>query len=102
MTAGAVEAPYGSWASPLKAERLAGAAIRLGDLTVADGQPYWVESRPAEGGRYVVVTQATPGGPIAELTPPGFNVRTAVHEYGGAAFTLRLTTAEQAPEEQIQ
>ena len=29
------EAPYGSWASPIAAARLAAAAVRLGDLAAA-------------------------------------------------------------------
>ncbi len=47
--------------------------------------PYWVESRPAEGGRCVIMTLAADGAP-AELSPPGFNVRTRVHEYGGTPY----------------
>jgi dipeptidyl aminopeptidase/acylaminoacyl peptidase len=46
-----------------------------------------VESRPAEGGRYVIATVAAGGG-MTELTPPGFNVRTRVHEYGGTPYIL--------------
>src|SRR5207302_874391 len=51
-----------------------------------DGQDiYWVEMRPTEGGRSVVVRR-TPDGRTADVTPPGFNARTRVHEYGGGAF----------------
>jgi len=48
---------------------------------------YWVEGRASEGGRYVIVKRL-PSGEIVDMTPPAFNVRTRVHEYGGAAFTV--------------
>src|SRR5205823_856276 len=48
---------------------------------------YWLELRPAEGGRYVLVRR-TADGQTADLTPPPFNVRTRVHEYGGGAYTV--------------
>ena len=53
---------------------------------LADGDDlYWCELRPSEAGRVVLVRRSPDGG-IADLTPPGFNVRTRVHEYGGGAF----------------
>ncbi len=55
---------------------------------LADGDDlYWCELRPSEEGRVVLVRRAPDGG-IADLTPPGFNVRTRVHEYGGGAFAV--------------
>jgi dipeptidyl aminopeptidase/acylaminoacyl peptidase len=46
---------------------------------------YWLESRPADGGRVVFVR----GGPDAvDLSPPGLSVRSRVHEYGGGAACL--------------
>jgi len=44
----------------------------------------WRELRPTEGGRVVLVRRAA-GGPVSDLTPEGFSVRTRVHEYGGGA-----------------
>jgi len=44
-------APYGSWSSPISAEMLATAGVGLGQTWLEDGAAYWVESRPAEGGR---------------------------------------------------
>jgi dipeptidyl aminopeptidase/acylaminoacyl peptidase len=79
------ERPYGAWQSPVTAARLASGAIGLADPRVVDGQLYWLESRPAEGGRMVVMT-LTDG--VRQLTPEGFNVRTRVHEYGGAPYVV--------------
>jgi dipeptidyl aminopeptidase/acylaminoacyl peptidase len=48
---------------------------------------YWVETRPAENGRTVIV-KWSPGGTVVDVTPPIFSARTRVHEYGGGAFTV--------------
>ncbi|HEY3799361.1 MAG TPA: prolyl oligopeptidase family serine peptidase [Caulobacteraceae bacterium] len=79
--------PYGSWPSPISAASLAESAIGLGELKVADGRLYWLESRPTEGGRMVIMTFGADGAP-KQLTPEGFNVRTRVHEYGGGAYCV--------------
>jgi dipeptidyl aminopeptidase/acylaminoacyl peptidase len=82
---------YGTWASPLTAARVAAGALRF-DHLVADGDDvYWVEGRASEGGRSVVVRR-TPDGVIGDVTPPGYNVRTRVHEYGGAAYVVHRGT----------
>src|SRR5260370_37247275 len=80
------QASYGTWRSPIAAADIARSAIALNYLQIAGGVPHWVESRPAEGGRYVIVIPAA-NGEVKELTPPGFNVRTRVHEYGGTPYT---------------
>ena len=81
------QAPYGTWRSPLTAADLAGSAIALNYVAILEKTPYWVESRPAEGGRSVIVTSAG-NGAVKELTPPGFNARTRVHEYGGTPYAI--------------
>jgi len=48
---------------------------------------YWSELRPYEGGR-IVVCRREAGGAIADVTPPGFNSRSRVHEYGGGHFAV--------------
>jgi dipeptidyl aminopeptidase/acylaminoacyl peptidase len=81
------QARYGSWKSPITTDLITAKAISLIEIAV-DGQDiYWIESRPAEAGRYVVMCR-TPDGRIHECTPSGFYARTTVHEYGGGAFTV--------------
>jgi len=80
-------APYGTWHSPLAAADLARSAISLNYLQSVAGAPCWVESRPAEGGRNVLVTCAADGA-VRELTPAEFNVRSRVHEYGGTPYAI--------------
>jgi len=80
-------APYGAWASPLTAARVTAGALRFGEIALDGQDVYWTEGRASEGGRYVVVRR-TPDGRVLDVTPAGFNVRSRVHEYGGAAMAV--------------
>ena len=84
----AVTAPYGSWASPITPTMLTHAGIGLGEVAADGPDLYWVESRPTEAGRSVIV-RWTADGTIEDVSPPGFNSRTRVHEYGGGAYAVR-------------
>jgi dipeptidyl aminopeptidase/acylaminoacyl peptidase len=79
-----VEKPYGTWPSPISAEAVAAQGVRLGSVAVDGDDVYWLERRPNEGGRSVLVRRRADGR-HEDLTPQGFNVRTRVHEYGGGA-----------------
>ncbi len=46
-----------------------------------------MDGRASEGGRNVLV-RASAGGPPADVSPAGFNIRSRVHEYGGAAYAV--------------
>ncbi len=80
-------APYGSWKSPLTSDLIAAGTIALGQITFDGDDLYWVEQRPGEAGRNVIVRR-TPDGKTMDVTPPPFNARTRVHEYGGGAFVV--------------
>ncbi len=80
-------APYGSWSSPISADMLATSGVSLGEPWLEDGQVYWLEARPSEQGRCVVM-RADPWSSPTEITPAGFNVRTKVHEYGGGSYAV--------------
>ncbi|NEP14562.1 MAG: S9 family peptidase [Symploca sp. SIO2C1] len=84
-------APYGSWKSPITSELIVAGSIGLGSVVLDGDDVYWIEGRPAEAGRNVIV-QRTPDGQITEVTPAPFNTRTRVHEYGGGAFTVKKGT----------
>ena len=80
-------APYGSWKSPIDADLVASAGVGLQQLRIDGEDIYWIESRPQEGGRKVVVRQASDG-TLEDVTPPPFNARTRVHEYGGGDYVV--------------
>jgi hypothetical protein len=75
-------APYGSWRSPISIEHLADAGDPFFGYAIVDFDDagvLWLEQRASEGGRVALVRDRV------ELTPPDFNARTRVHEYGGGA-----------------
>lgn len=80
-------ASYGSWKSPVSSDLIASETIGFGQIALEGEDIYWLEMRPAEGGRYVVVRR-TPDGRMSDVTPFPFNARTLVHEYGGGAFVV--------------
>ncbi len=79
--------PYGTWHSPISADLIASGAVGLGEPRLDGNDCYWLENRPTEGGRSVLVRRGTDG-TNRDVTPPGFNVRTRVHEYGGGAYAV--------------
>ena len=84
-------APYGSWKSPITTDLIVSGSIGLGEVALDGEDIYWVEMRPAEGGRMVVVKR-TPDGEISDITPGPFSARTRVHEYGGGAYLVHEGT----------
>ena len=83
-----VISPYGSWKSPITTDLIVADAVRLGQVKLDRQGVYWLEGRPAEAGRYVIVRQ-TPDGRIEDVLPAPFNARTRVHEYGGGSYLVR-------------
>jgi dipeptidyl aminopeptidase/acylaminoacyl peptidase len=75
-------APFGSWKSPITTDLIVAETIALGQIALDGDDVYWIEGRPQEGGRNVVVRNGS------DVTPAPFNARTRVHEYGGGAFTV--------------
>ena len=80
-------APYGAWRSPITADLIVGGTVGLEQVALDGDDVYWIEARPAEAGRNVIVRR-TPDGTISDCTPAPFNARTRVHEYGGASYTV--------------
>jgi dipeptidyl aminopeptidase/acylaminoacyl peptidase len=81
-------APFGSWPTPITSELVVSAAVRLGALHLDGDDVVWDEGRPSEGGRTQIVRR-TPDNTTTDLLPDGMNARSAVHEYGGAAWWAR-------------
>ena len=79
--------PYGSWKSPITSDAIVSATVGLGQIVLDGTDVYWLELRPSEGGRSVVI-RCTADGHTVDVTPAPFNARTRVHEYGGGAFTV--------------
>ena len=80
-------ANYGTWDSPISAEKIVEGSATILNMLVENDLTYWCETRPGNKGRYTIVLR-TPDGHLQDLTPPDFNARTLVHEYGGGAFAV--------------
>jgi dienelactone hydrolase len=91
-------AAYGRWPSPLSAAQAAAGKVSLSEIASDGSSVYWLESRPAEGGRVVFVRAGgaggegagggAAGGDVVDMTPVGVSIRSRVHEYGGGACCL--------------
>jgi dipeptidyl aminopeptidase/acylaminoacyl peptidase len=81
----AAAAPFGTWPSPISAGMLAEAGVSLSEVHLSGESTLWIEGRPSDGGRRVIV-RAAPYSEPSDVTPEGFSVRTKVHEYGGGSF----------------
>ncbi|HEX8071547.1 MAG TPA: S9 family peptidase [Pyrinomonadaceae bacterium] len=84
-------APYGAWRSPITSDLIVGGSVGLGRVALDGEDVYWLEGRPAEAGRTVLVRRDA-AGRTADVTPAPYNVRTRVHEYGGGAFCVAAGT----------
>lgn len=80
-------AQYGTWESPISPQMIAEGGTTILNMLIDEDSTYWCETRPTNKGRYTIVCRNTDG-TIRDVTPPDFNVRTFVHEYGGGAFTV--------------
>ncbi|MBO0751395.1 MAG: S9 family peptidase, partial [Bradyrhizobiaceae bacterium] len=80
-------APYGSWKSPITSDLIVAQSTMLSEVRIDGDDVYWLEGRPQERGRGVIV-RGSPDGVATDITPAGFNVRTRVHEYGGGSWLV--------------
>lgn len=80
-------ANFGSWKSPLTSNLIVSQTIGIGAIAIAGNHLYWLEKRPQEQGRSVIVGYFSPRKPT-DITPTAMSVRSKVHEYGGGAYTV--------------
>jgi len=80
-------APCGSWKSPITADIIAGGSVGLSQCRFDGNDAYWIELRPVEGGRNVIVKRG-PSGACQDINPLPTNARTRVHEYGGGDYAV--------------
>ncbi|MFP3397772.1 prolyl oligopeptidase family serine peptidase [Brevibacterium sp. SIMBA_078] len=84
-----VTAPYGTWSSPLGAAEVAAGAAPIFDAAFRGDEIFYSTKIPAEKARTGLVrTSLSRPGEREQVIPTGFNIRSAVHEYGGASWAL--------------
>jgi len=80
-----ITAPYGEWESPITAVDVATAGSGATSPHFVGDEVWWLESVPAESGRYAVRRRRADG-LVEDLLPAPWNARSRVHEYGGGAW----------------
>jgi len=78
---------FGTWPAAISAELITRGAPGLNFLHSDGNYLYWVESRPWDSGRNMIMRRH-PDGSIEDLLPSGFSHHSRVHEYGGKAYTI--------------
>lgn len=91
--------PYGSWPSPLGARLMGDASLGLSEVRVDGADVYWLEQRPAESGRGVIV-RASEGHEPVDVVHRSADVRSRVNEYGGGAYAVSAGTVVYADDAQ--
>jgi dipeptidyl aminopeptidase/acylaminoacyl peptidase len=71
----------GEWISPLTAPNISRAGVSAAWPQIVGDDIWWLESRPEEGGRKVVVSKSR-----GDLLPAPFSASHSVHEYGGRSY----------------
>lgn len=77
--------PFGTWNSPISAQMVTTAGVRLGSVAYTQGAAFWAEARPENDGRSIIVKRIVGQEPVDLIEAP-FNARTQVHEYGGGSW----------------
>ena len=80
--------PFGSWRSPITSDLIVSESIGLSEVRLDGSDIYWLETRPQEGGRNVVVRRSPGQTRGSDVNAKPYNARTRVHEYGGGAWTV--------------
>jgi len=81
---------FGSWPSVVSAELITKAAPSLNFLQAQGNNLYWVEGRPWDAGRSVIMCRDS-AGQIRDLLPAPYSHHSRVHEYGGMAYAVDQT-----------
>src|SRR6056300_216017 len=77
---------FGAWESLVTPEMMSQGNVGLAEPGLNSEAIYWLESRPWEKGRSVLVE--TRNGQNRDLLPTPYSARSAAQEYGGGAWTL--------------
>ena len=78
---------FGSWTSPITADAVVAETGSLFEPRIDGDNIYWIEGRPLEKGRNVVVARAADG-TVRDITPSPFDARSQVYSYGGGAYAV--------------
>jgi len=86
----AKKAAYGNWPSKISTQLIVSDSISIDEVSVLAGSIYYIERRPQEAGRCVII-KITDGVPI-DILPAPYSARSRVHEYGGGCYCIHKNT----------
>lgn len=78
--------PYGTWPSAITSELIVNDSITIDEPRITADSIYYIERRPQESGRYVIVKVT--GDFAIDILPTPFSARSRVHEYGGGSYCI--------------
>lgn len=79
-------ASYGTWQSPISSELVTADSVHLDELKLHSTGTYWLERRPDEQGRCVILRHSN--GKNCDLLPKPYSARSRVHDYGGGVYCI--------------
>ncbi|MBT8135266.1 MAG: prolyl oligopeptidase family serine peptidase, partial [Gammaproteobacteria bacterium] len=84
------KASYGSWSSKITSDLIVTDSISIDEARQIADSLYYIERRPQEGGRCVIVKSHE--GITADILPAPYSARSRVHEYGGGCYCVQDDT----------
>jgi len=75
---------YGNWSSKISARLIVSDSISIDETRQSGGSLFYIERRPQEAGRCVIVK--IKHGKAEDILPPPYSARSRVHEYGGGCY----------------
>lgn len=78
--------PYGTWPSAITAELIGQDSISIDEPKLSANAIYYIERRPRENGRCVIVKASDHH--TTDILPEPYSSRSRVHEYGGGSYCV--------------
>lgn len=80
------KATYGNWSSKITSQLIVSDSISIDEANQAGDSLYYIERRPQEGGRCVIVKVTADS--TTDILPAPYSARSRVHEYGGGSYCV--------------
>lgn len=78
--------PYGNWPSTISSELIVRDSISLDEPILCNDTLYYIERRPQESGRCVIIESNNQTS--IDMLPAPYSARSRVHEYGGGCYCI--------------
>ncbi len=77
---------YGNWSSDISTDLITGDSISIDESRLSKNALYFIECRPLQAGRCVIVKQDNDG--KSDILAAPYSARSRVHEYGGGCYCI--------------